>query len=260
MKSKFAILLNISILLMISACVPVISAENQGSAEMDESPDPADVSNVVVVSPSIGPSMETIKEGETLVVQIPTIPEEGFNWVVDEFDTSILVQQGEAEYTADTAPESAGGIVQFTFVAVATGETPLNFTYTQDEGVFSKDTFGMTVTVIGAGSKTITVTMSPTGNSATLGVGDRLVVEIPTIPEEGCLWMIQDMDELFLEQIGDGEYIEDADEVSGGGMTQFQFLALSNGETSLTFELAEMSPDTSEYLVKDTFGVQVFVE
>jgi len=260
MKSKVLPFVTILMVLMLSACASAISAEEQGGISGEMTSESDGEHNVVIFTPSIGPNRAAMNLGDTLVVQIPTIPEEGFNWVVKDIDTSILVQEGEGDYIEDPDEASAGGMTEFRFIAVGSGETTINMFYMHEDGEMGKDTFAVTVSVENGESKTVVVTPSPTGNSATLSVGDTLVVEIPTIPEENFQWTVKEFDPNILEQIGAAEYIEDPDAADGGGITRVEFKALSAGEMTLSLEYVNANADASEFMTKDTFSVQVVVE
>ena len=64
-----------------------------------------------MVTPATRHVKASLQVGQKLIVEIPTIPEEGFSWVVDKLDTSILVQEGDSLYASNTAADSAGGTV-----------------------------------------------------------------------------------------------------------------------------------------------------
>ena len=105
----------------------------------------------VVVTPAIKGNPTSLNVGDTLELQLPTIPTEGFEWQTQDLDTTILAQEGVAVYTADTSPNSAGGLVTFKFTAVGAGETVLKFLYvnSSSNGVpsLSSDSFSMVVVV-----------------------------------------------------------------------------------------------------------------
>jgi predicted secreted protein len=63
----------------------------------------------VVVTPAIKGNSASLNVGDVLEIQMPTIPTEGFEWQTQDLDTTILTQEGEAVYTADTSPNVAGG-------------------------------------------------------------------------------------------------------------------------------------------------------
>lgn len=260
MKSKVLPFVTILMVLMLSACASAISAEEQGGISADGAADSDKAQDVIVVSPSVGPSQAALTIGDTLVVQIPTIPEEGYQWVLKDVESDVLLQKTAAEYKPDPDSDSAGGITEFTFVAVEPGEVHLSFEYQQVEGEFSKNTYGLTVTVTNGEAKTLIITPSPTGNSANLAVGDTLVIEIPTMQEEDYQWVVKDFDPNILEQIGAAEYIDDPDAADGGGITRVEFKALSAGELTLSLEYTNANADTAESISKDTFSVQVIVE
>ena len=84
-------------------------------------------------------------------MRIPTIPGEGYQWMPDRLDTSMLEQVGQAEYTADTAADAAGGIVTLRFKALAAGTVNVTLVYSNagsgSTPVFSKSTFGFELTI-----------------------------------------------------------------------------------------------------------------
>lgn len=221
-------------------------------------------SETIIITPGIKGNSAVLDEGDTLEVQIPTIPSEGYEWQVRDLDTSILVQEGEATYAADTSPDSAGGIVTLRFNAVGPGKTTLSLEYTNasttDGPAFSKDTFGMTVTVLGPHAVDVVITPGIKDNSAALEVGEILQVSIPTIPSEGYEWQVRDLDTSILVQQGSSEYIKDLMPDSAGGMYVLKFLAVGRGETTLSLEYVNVSSDEELALVKDTYGMTVEVE
>jgi predicted secreted protein len=103
--------------------------------------------NTIVVTPAIQGNSASLRVGDTLEIQIPTIPTEGFDWVVQDLDPNILIQEGTAEYTADTTENSAGGIVTVSFKAVNPGQTTLTLIYLNAALGVSSSSFGITVTV-----------------------------------------------------------------------------------------------------------------
>jgi len=113
--------------------------------------DPSIEGKTVVVTPAIKGNSASLSVGDTLEIQLPTIPTEGYEWVAQDLDTAILVQEGSAVYTKDTAPNSAGGIVTLMFNAVGTGTTTLTLLYVNSASngapSFSANSFGMTVEV-----------------------------------------------------------------------------------------------------------------
>ena len=200
-----------------------------------------------------------------MVIELPTIPEEGYNWFATDLDETILIQIDQAEYIADMDEDSAGGVTRIQFKAVGPGETNLALEYAnmspETSDYVSQNSFGMTVVVMGEGPNTVVVTPDPTGpQMATLNVGDMLVVEMPTIPEEGFEWVLPYLETAILSQVGEAKYIPDTAEGSAGGVTLFQFKAVGPGETNLALEFAKMSDDISDIVTKDAFGVTIIVE
>jgi predicted secreted protein len=70
---------------------------------------------------------------------------------VQDLDTTILLQEGSAEYTEDASQNSAGGIVTLIFKAVGIGKTTLNLLYinssSNEAPSLSTNSFGMIVEV-----------------------------------------------------------------------------------------------------------------
>ncbi len=105
----------------------------------------------VVITPAIKGNSASLNVGDTLEIQIPTIPTVGFEWEAQDLDTTILLQKGSAVYTEDSSPNAAGGIVTLTFEAVGAGKTTLNLLYVNSSSnefpSLSTDSFGMIVEV-----------------------------------------------------------------------------------------------------------------
>jgi len=108
---------------------------------------PTTEAKTVVITPAIKGNSASLNVGDTLEIQIPTIPKEGFEWVAQDLDKNILLQEGSAEYTADTNPNAAGGIVTLVFKAVGAGNTNLSLMYVNSASSLSSNSFGMTVEV-----------------------------------------------------------------------------------------------------------------
>jgi predicted secreted protein len=87
-------------------------------------------SKTVIVTPAIKGNTAELQVGDTLELQLPTIPTAGYEWQAQNLDTNILRQEGSAMYTPDTGQNSAGGIVTLKFTAVGTGNTTLLVIYT----------------------------------------------------------------------------------------------------------------------------------
>lgn len=106
---------------------------------------------IVVITPGITGASAKVKVGDIIEVRIPTIPTEGFQWMPDRLNTSALEQVGLAEYTADTAADSAGGIVSLRFKALAPGTVNVTLIYTNagsgKDPALTKNTFGFELTI-----------------------------------------------------------------------------------------------------------------
>jgi predicted secreted protein len=108
-------------------------------------------SKIVLVTPAIEGNSASLSVGDSLEIQIPTIPTVGFEWQAQNLDTKILKQEGSAVYNADNNPNAAGGIVTVKFLAVGAGITNLNLLYVSSQTStlpsVSSNSFGMTVEV-----------------------------------------------------------------------------------------------------------------
>ncbi len=108
--------------MIFSALALTLAACSTGSASSS--------AKTVLITPAIQGNSASLGVGDTLEVQIPTIPTPGFEWASQNLDTAILAQDGQAEYVAGSAPNSAGGVVTLRFKAVAPGQTTVNLLYT----------------------------------------------------------------------------------------------------------------------------------
>jgi predicted secreted protein len=240
-----------------------LSACNTPADQLTKDNKPYSEENYVIVTPGIRGETQRLQVGDTLEVQIPTIPTEGFAWVVTDLDQGILIQEGDAIYTPDSSPDSAGGIVTLHFKAVGTGETNLNLSYasesTDETPSFMTNTFEITVVVIDKDVATIVVTPAIRGNSENLQVGDILEIQIPTIPKEGYEWEVTDLDTTVLIQEGSAVYTADPSPDSAGGTVILRFRAVSAGTTDLSLAYGSGSIEESPSFTTNTFGMTVTV-
>ncbi len=111
--------------------------------------DPNTKGKTVVITPAVKGNSTSLNVGDTLEIQIPTIPTEGFEWVPQDLDKAILAQQGSAVYEQDSDPNSAGGMVTLLFSAVGAGNTNLTLLYVNSpsDGSPSVSTNSFSVTV-----------------------------------------------------------------------------------------------------------------
>jgi len=253
-KNQFALLAGFLLLLFTVSCNPI------GLFPTEEPPNGG---QTLIVTPAPGVNEVSIIVDDTLVVQIPTIPTEGYEWQVRDIDRTILVQEGEPTYAEDDSPDSAGGMVRLKFKAIRTGTTILNLEYvTSDpdqDPALSKETFGLTVIVKESRSETIIITPAIKGNSAVLDVGDTLDVQIPTIPSEGYQWQVRDLDPSILVQEGEATYEADASPDSAGGIVTLKFKAVGPGKTTLSLEYTNAGSATGPAFSKNTFGMTITV-
>jgi predicted secreted protein len=122
--------------LFLSACTSNVSAPG---------------SNTIVVTPAINGNSVSMKVGDVLEIQIPTLPTPGYEWRVQDTADKILLQNGSAVYTEDSSPDSAGGITSLKFGATQTGTTTLVLLYSNSpsngEPALSSNSFSIVVDV-----------------------------------------------------------------------------------------------------------------
>ena len=164
MKLTISLLASIVLIIILSACSSVMGIPTDDETPEVTTSTPVRDENIVVVTPVYdGPNQVNLSIGQVLVVQIPTIPQEGYKWMLLDYDSSVLAPEGEGAYIEDTDPDSAGGVAEFRFVVVGKGECSLNFDYrNEDEGV-SSNTYGLMVTVSDSSQNFVVVTPDPTG-------------------------------------------------------------------------------------------------
>jgi inhibitor of cysteine peptidase len=71
----------------------------------------------------------TVKTGETIELKLAGNPTTGFDWIVQNLDTTILSQSGEYSYKSDSNLVGSGGVMTFKFKAEAAGTTTLTLYY-----------------------------------------------------------------------------------------------------------------------------------
>ncbi len=94
----------------------------------------------------------TLQVGEKIQVTLDSNPTTGYQWDVEDVDESVLKQQGDSVYRAETSNPNivgSGGEETFTFEAVGTGTTTLKLIYHQpwEEGVEPAEVFTLRVVV-----------------------------------------------------------------------------------------------------------------
>ena len=130
-----------------SAAPPALSTEKSANPTIESTPAQKPLNtpgvNGATISPTAGITQEktlvitrdmngksfSLKVGDTFEIQLATIPMDGFEWTPKDLDTTILIQEGQAVYKADTSPNSAGGIVTLRFKVVGAGKTHLTLLY-----------------------------------------------------------------------------------------------------------------------------------
>lgn len=77
---------------------------------------------------SNGQSIE-LKADQKLQVSLAGNPTTGYNWDLVEYDQSVLKQVGDMKYKADSKLIGSGGVMTFTFEALASGNTTIKLIY-----------------------------------------------------------------------------------------------------------------------------------
>ncbi|WP_174184738.1 protease inhibitor I42 family protein [Nocardia barduliensis] len=90
--------------------------------------------------------------GQRLVVALPANPSTGYSWSIARIDSSVVKQDGAADYEPDSAEPvapGAGGTAVWNFVGVAAGVTTLQMEYARpwDQGLTPARTFSLTIEV-----------------------------------------------------------------------------------------------------------------
>lgn len=70
-----------------------------------------------------------IEAGEVFEVVLEGNPTTGYSWEAQDLGTSLLVQQGETEFKADSSAVGSGGRETLRFKALAAGTTTLKLVY-----------------------------------------------------------------------------------------------------------------------------------
>lgn len=113
--------------------------------------EPTPEAKLVVVEPAIKPVSASLQVGDTLEVRLPTIPQEGFSWKVQDLDTKILKQDGDAVYVEDDGVNAVGGTSTLRFKAVGAGSSMLTLIFAGSVNggpEMSAQSFGLSVEVL----------------------------------------------------------------------------------------------------------------
>ena len=250
------------------------SGQAAPQAGADDSAGPGNVNEVgiMVVTPSPTGNTVTVNVGDLLIVELPTIPVEGWSWVAVDPDANLLAQQGDTELITGSEASSAGSLARLTFLAMRPGSTTLLVEYRSAVGQdpsqelppgMTSASYSFSITIKGE-NKVVVVQPAIRGVSATLKVGDTLVVEIPTIPAPGWTWVPEDLNTKVLEQVGQAEYMAGSAANDAGGIFRITFRAVGRGNTSLTLiyvntpvqDVGQAGPSLSA----QSFGMSVIVE
>ena len=247
-------------------------AAPQSGQDDNAGPGNANVTSIVVITPSPTGNAVALNVGDLLIVELPTLPVEDWSWVAVDLNTSLLAQQGDAELVTGTDTSSSGNITRLTFLAMRPGSTTLLLEY-RSAGIqfplqelppdMISASYSFLVTIKGE-NKVVVVRPAIRGVSATLKVGDTLVVEIPTIPAPGWTWVPEQLDTKVLEQIGQAEYTAGTAANDAGGIFRITFRAVGKGNISLTLIYVNtpvLDPgQAAPSLSAQSFGMSVIVE
>lgn len=145
MKRQFFIYISLLLILFLFSCSKFVEGIPPDEPEQKEG------ETVIITPAAVGGNSANLKVGDQLEIHIPTIPMEGFHWEIQEFDDTILRQEGNPVYVQDPDPNSAGGNVIIKFTAIDQGETNIHLLYVQPETdsnpSLSSASFGMLVEV-----------------------------------------------------------------------------------------------------------------
>ena len=111
-----------------------------------------------------------------------------------------------------------------------------------------------------AEGKTVVITPAIKGNSASLNIGDKLEIQIPTIPTAGFDWVAQNLDTTILTQEGSAVYTEDASPNSAGGIVTLNFTAVGAGKTTLNLLYVNSPSNGIASLSSNSFSMTVEVK
>jgi inhibitor of cysteine peptidase len=104
---------------------------------------------VVALNQSDSGTTVSLRQNQIMTVSLQGNGSTGYTWDVVPGAESILTQQGNPEFVADSNAIGSGGTYKFTFKATAFGTASLNLIYHRpfETGVAPLQTFGATVTV-----------------------------------------------------------------------------------------------------------------
>jgi inhibitor of cysteine peptidase len=85
--------------------------------------------------------------GDTLKVQLEGNPTTGFSWATETLEATVLRQEGEPQYEAESSQLGSGGTYTFTYTVVGKGESSLRLVYRRswETGVAPEKTYEITV-------------------------------------------------------------------------------------------------------------------
>ncbi len=125
---------------LLLACAFALALASCGSATNTEP--------VRITEADAGSTVE-LHQGQILDVALPGNPTTGYTWEVEPGAESVLQQQGEPTFEAESNLLGAGGVMTLTFEAIGRGEVTLSLIYhrTFEPGVAPLQTFEVTVVV-----------------------------------------------------------------------------------------------------------------
>jgi inhibitor of cysteine peptidase len=113
------------------------------SADTSSQPQP------VALSQSDSGTTITLHQNQIMTLSLQGNGSTGYTWAVVPGAESILTQQGNPDFMADSNAIGSGGTYKFTFKATAPGTATLNLIYHRpsETGVAPLQTFGLTMTI-----------------------------------------------------------------------------------------------------------------
>ena len=104
---------------------------------------------VLVIAQDMNGKSVSLKVGDTFKVRLPGNPTTGYNWVISDYDSSVVSQIGDVDYNADSLLAGSGGTYTYQFKALGPGATILTCNYLRswEKDVPPYKTFKVTIEV-----------------------------------------------------------------------------------------------------------------
>jgi len=104
---------------------------------------------VLVITQDMDGKSVSLKVGDTFKVRLLGNPTTGYNWVISDYDSSVVSQIGDVDYHADSSLVGSGGTYTYQFKALGPGATILTYNYLRswEKNVLPYKTFKVTIEV-----------------------------------------------------------------------------------------------------------------